>query len=130
MSKKVIHQLSLSDVGGVQRSFNLSLPYTLKKSKFKHYIYSMHDLMDYFVDSKKFYYNLNNSIINKIKFVFFLFSKNYIIHFYNKLGSQSIYKLLNIIPSSNIIFHERGAAWNAKKTIFNFIEKMHQKLKS
>ena len=52
-----------------------SLPYALKKSKFKHYIYSMHDLMDYFVDSKKFYYNLNNSIINKIKFVFFFFLK-------------------------------------------------------
>ena len=55
----------------------------------------MHDLMDYFVDSKKIYYNLNNSIINK-KVCFFIF-KNYIIHFYNKLGSI-IYKLLNIIP--------------------------------
>ena len=129
MSKKVIHQLSLSDVGGVQRSFNLFLPYALKKSKFNHYIYSMHDLMDYFIDSKEFYYNLNNSIINKIKFVFYLFSKNYIVHFYNKLGSYSIYKLLNIIPTSNIIFHERGAAWNAKKNDIQIYRKNASKAK-
>ena len=49
------------------------------------------------------------------KFIFFLYSKNYIIHFYNNLGSQSVGKLLRSIPSSNIIFHERGQAWNAKK---------------
>ena len=30
------------------------------------------------------------------------------------MGSYSVNKLLNIIPSSNIIFHERGTAWNAK----------------
>ena len=71
MSKKVIHQLSLSDIGGVQRSFNLFLPYAIKKSKFRHYIYSMHDLMDHFIDSKNFYYNINKSFLNKIKFVFF-----------------------------------------------------------
>jgi hypothetical protein len=71
MSKKVIHQLSLSDIGGVQRSFNLFLPYAIKKSKFRHYIYSMHDLMDHFTDSKNFYYNINKSFLNKIKFVFF-----------------------------------------------------------
>ena len=114
MSKKVIHQLSLSDIGGVQRSFNLFLPHAIKKSKFRHYIYSMHDLMDYYKDCKKFYFNINKSYLNKIKFIFFLLSKNYIIHFYNKLGSYSINKLLTFVPSSNIIFHERGAAWNAK----------------
>lgn len=119
MSKKVIHQLSLSDIGGVQRSFNLFLPYAIKKSKFRHYIYSMHDLMDHFTDSKNFYYNINKSFLNKIKFVFFLFSKNYIIHFYNNLGSSSINKLLSLIPSSNIMFHERGTAWNAKEKDIN-----------
>ena len=40
------------------RSFNLFLPYAIKKSKFRHYIYSMHELMDHFTDSKNFYYNI------------------------------------------------------------------------
>jgi len=129
MSKKVIHQLSLSDIGGVQRSFNLFLPYAIKKSKFRHYIYSMHDLMDHFTDSKNFYYNINKSFLNKIKFVFFLFSKNYIIHFYNNLGSSSINKLLSLIPSSNIMFHERGTAWNAKEKDIKTYKKNASKAK-
>ena len=129
MSKKVIHQLSLSDIGGVQRSFNLFLPYAIKKSKFRHYIYSMHDLMDHFIDSKNFYYNINKSFLNKIKFVFFLFSKNYIIHFYNNLGSSSINKLLSLIPSSNIMFHERGTAWNAKEKDIKTYKKNASKAK-
>ncbi len=114
MQKKIIHQLSLSDIGGVQRSFSLYFMYALKKNYFHHRIYSMHDLISNFSSLGKYYNNINQSLINKIKFIFFIFSKNYIIHFYNNLGSRSLNKILNIFPSSNIIFHERGAAWNAK----------------
>lgn len=114
MQKKIIHQLSLSDVGGVQRSFSLYFLYSLKKNYFHHRIYSMHNLISNFSILEKHYKNINKSLINKIKFIFFIFSKNYIVHFYNNLGSRSINKLLNIIPSTNIIFHERGAAWNGK----------------
>jgi glycosyltransferase involved in cell wall biosynthesis len=113
MSKTIIHQLSLSDIGGVQKSFNLYLPYALKKSSFNHYIYSMHDVIDDYNFCKNYHFNIDKSLLNKIKFIYFLFSKNHIIHFYNKLGSRSINRLLNIIPSSNIVFHERGSAWNA-----------------
>ena len=49
-----------------------------------------------------------------MKFIFFLYSRKYIIHFYNNLGSYSVNRLLNIFPSTNIIFHERGTVWNAK----------------
>ena len=97
MSKKIIHQISLSDIGGVQRSFALYFLYSLKKSDFRHQIYSMHDLIDFFINVKDHHVNLNKSIIQKIKFLYFLFSKNYIIHFYNNLGSNSVNKLLNII---------------------------------
>ncbi len=114
MHKTIIHQISLSSMGGVQRSFNLYFKYAIKNSKFHHSIFGMHDIVEYFDDSKEFYNNLNKSFLNKIKFVFYLLSKNYIIHFYNNLGSRSINKLLTFIPSSNIIFHERGSAWNAK----------------
>ncbi len=112
--KKIIHQLSLSDIGGVQRSFALYFPYALKKSNFCHYIYSNHDLLDNFDDIKKYHINIKKSPIHIIKLIFFLISKNYIIHFYNNLGSPSLNKLLNLFPSTNLIFHERGSIWNAK----------------
>ena len=74
----------------------------------------MHDLNKNFINVKQHYVNLNSSIIYKIKFIYYLMSKNCIVHFYNNLGSNAVNKLLNLIPSSNIIFHERGSAWNAK----------------
>lgn len=114
MSKKIIHQLSLSDIGGVQRSFFLYFLYALKNSSFKHSIYSMHDIIDNFSSLKKFHNNIKKSLSNKLKFIFFLYSRKYIIHFYNNLGSYSVNRLLNIFPSTNIIFHERGTVWNAK----------------
>ena len=112
--KKTIHQLSLSAIGGVQRSFIPYFLYALKKSNLHHSIYSMHDLGDQFIEVKNYHNNINKSLISKIKFIFFLISKNYIIHFYNNIGSSSVNKLLKFIPYSNIIFHERGAAWTAK----------------
>ena len=114
MSKKIIHQLSLSAIGGVQRSFIPYLLYVLKKSNFHHSVYSKHDLLDQFIEVKNYHNNINKSLISKIKFIFFLISKKYIIHFYNNLGSSSVNKLLKFIPYSNIIFHERGGAWTAK----------------
>lgn len=74
----------------------------------------MHNLNKNFIEVEKYYFNLNSSLKQKIKFIFFLISKSYVIHFYNNLGSKNVNKLLNFIPSSNIIFHERGSAWNAK----------------
>jgi glycosyltransferase involved in cell wall biosynthesis len=118
--KKIIHQVSLSDIGGVQKSFFSYFSYLLKKGDYNHSIYSMHELRESFVNLKKHHFNLKKSFINKCKFIYFLLSKNYIIHFYNNLGSSSINKLLNLIPSSNIIFHERGAAWNAKKINYSY----------
>ena len=96
------------------KSFAFVFLYALKKSSFYHRIYSMHNLIDNFSNLKNYHYNISNSLITKLKFIFFLFSKNYIIHFYNNLGSYSVSKLLKFIPSTNIIFHERGTAWNAK----------------
>ena len=119
MIKKIIHQLSLSDIGGVQRSFALYFFHALKKSNFQHCIYSRHNLIENYDNLKNYHNNIDNSLINKIKFLFFLFSNNYIIHFYNNLGSYSVKKILNVIPSSNIIFHERGTVWNAKDEDFD-----------
>ena len=115
MSKKIIHQISLSNIGGVQNSFIKFMLFAFKKSNYHHIIYGMHGIKDQFIDVKSHYINMNKSIISKIKFIFFLISKKCVIHFYNNLGSSSVNKLLNLTPHSNIIFHERGAAWTAKE---------------
>ena len=71
MSKKIIHQLSLSAMGGVQRSFIPYLFHVLKKGNLHHRIYSMHDLGDQFIEVKNYHNNINKSLISKIKFFFF-----------------------------------------------------------
>ena len=75
LKKKVIHQLSLSDIGGVQRSFALYFLHALNKSNFHHKIYSMHNLIENFSSLKNYHFNIRSSLINKIKFIFFLYSK-------------------------------------------------------
>ena len=56
MNKKIIHQLSLSDIGGVQRSFTLYFLHALKKSSFSHKIYSLHNLINNFSDLKSYHF--------------------------------------------------------------------------
>ncbi len=129
MSKKIIHQISLSDIGGVQKSFALYLLYAQKKSSFSHSIFSMHNLIQDFFIIKKYHNCLNNSLINKLKFIFYIFSKKFIIHFYNNLGSYYVYRMLKITPSSNIIFHERGNVWNAKNEDLNIYKFNSKKAK-
>ena len=113
MVKRIIHQISLSEIGGVQRSFSLYLAHALEKSDFNHFVCSMHDFIENYNNVKEHHTNISSSLLNKIKFIYYIYSKNYLIHFYNNLGSHSINRLLKFVPSSNIIFHERGTAWNA-----------------
>lgn len=113
MSKKIIHQLSLTGIGGVQQSFIPYFKLVLKQSKFEHCIYGMHKLDNYYNDINHFYKNIHNSFIYKILFIYYIFSKNYVIHFYNNLGSKKVNRILSLFPSSKIIFHERGTVWNA-----------------
>ncbi len=120
MRKKIIHQVSLSAIGGIQKSFFLYFLYSLKKNDFRHSIYSMNDLIDEFIVLKPYHYNLKKSFVTKFKFIYYLASDKYIIHFYNNLGSSNVNKLLKLFPHSNIIFHERGSAWNCKDSDENF----------
>jgi len=113
MIKKIIHQISLTGIGGVQQSF---LPYfkvALSRSKFKHVIFGLHKIDKEYDSIESYYTNLTQNYFKLFYFVYQVFSKQTIIHFYNNLGSKQVYRLLNIIPSTNIIFHERGTIWNA-----------------
>jgi len=48
MNIRVIHQLSLVGIGGVQQSFVPYLKMALKRSEFKHLVYGMHHLDSYY----------------------------------------------------------------------------------
>ncbi|WP_455756638.1 glycosyltransferase family 4 protein [Sulfurimonas sp.] len=113
MKKIVIHQISLTGIGGVQQSFIPYFKLALKNSAFKHKIFGLHNIDIEYEELEKYYTNINNSFLYKLKLIYYIWSKNYIIHFYNNLGSKKIEKILRLIPSSNIIFHERGTVWNA-----------------
>ena len=127
--KTIIHQLSFIGIGGVQKSFIPYLDVALKYSCFKHKVFGMYDLDDYYLNVEKYYSNISNSIFNKLKFIYFLSSKNHIVHFYNNLASKKVNKLLSTIPSSNIIFHERGTVWNAKNKKKNIYQQNASKAK-
>lgn len=109
--KTVIHQLSLVGIGGVQTSFLPYIKQAARKSHYRHEIFSNFDIDSVYDDLPCSFYNLKY-FTSKIKFIVGLISKNHIIHFYNNIGSQKLWLLLRFIPSSNIIFHERGASWN------------------
>ena len=120
-NKIIIHQITFSAIGGIQNSFIPFYKLSKLKSDFKHKIYGMHPIDPYFKEIKKYYVNFNKSLIAKIKFIYFIFSKKYIIHFYNTLSSNKIKFLLKFVPSNKIIFHERGTSWSAKKDDFKTI---------
>ena len=113
--KTVVHQITFAAVGGIQTSFIPLLRLFKKKSNHKHYLYGTHDVDDFYHEVKKDYKNYGKSILNLIKFIFYVYSKNYIIHFYNNLSSKKIHFFLKVLPSSNLIYHERGSIWSAKK---------------
>ena len=116
--KTIIHQLTFAAVGGIQTSFIPLYKMFIKKSRYKHRIYGTHQIDDFYKEIQIYYINFSKSIISMFEFIYFLYSKKYIIHFYNNLASRRIFFLLSFFPSSNIIFHERGASWNAKKKRF------------
>jgi len=113
MISKIIHQISLTGIGGVQQSF---LPYfkmALSQSKFRHMIFGLHEIDKEYSSIKQYYTNVTKEYFMLFNFIYQIFNKKTIIHFYNNLGSKQVCRLLKIIPSRNIIFHERGTIWNA-----------------
>ena len=113
MTKTIVHVVSLASVGGVQTSFMSFMSKAVNESKYKHVIISQHSLNKFFKPLEKYHLNINRSILNKWKFFYYLISRNHIIHFHNNFGSKAINKLLKLVPTSNVIFHEYGTAWNA-----------------
>tara|TARA_X000000950_G_C13882280_1_gene647355 strand:- start:1143 stop:2273 length:1131 start_codon:yes stop_codon:yes gene_type:complete len=117
LKKTIVHQISLSNIiGGVQLSFLEYFKEATKTSKFNHEVFGMHPLGENLDFDVSKYKNIKSSIFIFLQFCYRLYSKNYIIHFYNNLGSKKLFYLLKFIPSNNIIFHERGTSWNLPKS--------------
>ena len=128
MKKKIIHQINLVGIGGVQSSFLHYIDFAFKRSKFCHEVFS-NFLMDrtYRKLAVKFY-NIKK-ISALMKFIFRLISKKYIIHFYNNLGSKRLWIVLSLLPVNNIIMHERGSSWNVSSTKKKIVLKNSRKAK-
>ena len=120
MKKKIVHQLSLVGIGGVQSSFIPFINTADEKSSFSYEIFSNHTRDTLYKNIKAKFYNLRRPI-SILKFLFRLNSKKCVIHFYNNLGSQKLYLILKFFPSRNIIFHERGTCWNIPSSKKNII---------
>ncbi|WP_440633457.1 glycosyltransferase family 4 protein [Candidatus Pelagibacter sp. HIMB1485] len=110
--KNIIHIISMKrGLGGVQQSFLSYYKFAQHSSRYKHYIFSNHEV------SKNYGYLRNFFKIQKNFFTFLkhIISKNSIIYLHNKLPSKKIFYLLKLLPTNNnIIFAESGTAWNIK----------------
>jgi len=112
--KCVVHQISLKGIGGgEQRSFFEYYKMAKEKSLFSQLIFGMHDLEEHYKPFGFNYVNMSKSIKDRLSFFRHLIDNNSIVQFNNNLGSRSVHRLLKFLPTSKIIFHEHGRAWNA-----------------
>ena len=114
--KTIVHQLTFAAIGGIQNSFIPLYKLFNKKSSFNHLIYGTHKVISHYIEIEKDYSNFGESFLKKLKFIYFLISKKYIVHFYNTLTSKNIYLLFKLLPVNNVIIHERGSSWNSKNS--------------
>ena len=119
----VLHVLSLSAIGGVQKSFISYINHANLNSQFEHELCLTRKTGKDFLKHLPGRYYYLRSIKGLIRLIYQIISKKYIVHFYNSLGSKPIYGLLRFLRPSNIIFHERGSAWNSNSSNLKYFVK-------
>lgn len=119
----VLHVLSLSAIGGVQKSFISYIKHANLNSQFEHELCLTRKTGKDFLKHLPGRYYYLRSIKGLIRLIYQIISKKYIVHFYNSLGSKPIYGLLRFLRPSNIIFHERGSAWNSNSSNLKYFVK-------
>jgi glycosyltransferase involved in cell wall biosynthesis len=114
---KIFHLLKLRGIGGVQSQFEVFYNNLTSKQKSFNYIINTSKI-------DKTYSSLLRNGNNFIpKFLTYFFSNDVIIHSYNNLVSSKYYTLFKIIHPSNLIYHERGNAWNLDSSKKNLVIK-------
>jgi len=118
---EISHFVGLSGIGGVQRMFfeYIELEINNRKSD-KHTIYTVGTVDSQYKIPKKILniYRFRNLVCLMIDIV----SRNKVVHFYNNLTSFKVALFLLILPTSKLIVHERGSAWNLRSK-YGFILK-------
>ena len=109
-TKDIIHFLSLSGVGGVQQQFLYFYNIAKQSKNFNHMVYSPTNVEQSFYELKHY---KTDSFLNRLWLIHKFISKDYIVHYYNNLGSKGLNKILTKFPSNHIILHEHGTVWNA-----------------
>ncbi|MDB3914829.1 glycosyltransferase [Gammaproteobacteria bacterium] len=114
---KVFHILNLKGIGGVQSQFEVFYNNLSTKQKSYNFILNISGL-----DPE---YSSLKSQVNRFlyKFLIYLVKNDIIIHSYNNLISKKFYYLYSLIRPSNLIFHERGNAWNLDTSKKGFLVK-------
>ena len=114
---KILHILKLSGIGGVQSQFEVFYNNLSSKQKSYNFILNTSSI-------DKAYSSLKlsgNKFISK--FIVYLFNKDVLIHSYNNLVSKKFYYLFRFIKPSNLIYHERGNAWNIDSSKKDYVIK-------
>jgi glycosyltransferase involved in cell wall biosynthesis len=114
---KIFHLLKLRGIGGVQSQFEVFYNNLTSKQKSFNYIINTSKIDKTYSSLLR---NGNNFIL---KFLTYFFSNDVIIHSYNNLVSSKYYTLFKIIHPSNLIYHERGNAWNLDSSKKNLVIK-------
>ena len=103
---KVLHILKLSGIGGVQSQFEVFFNNLTDKEKNRNFIVNIGRIDSIYSSMLPF----GNNYLRKL-FVYF-FSRDVIVHSYNNLTSKKYNLIYKILKPNNLIFHERGNAWN------------------
>lgn len=108
---RVSHFVGLTGVGGVQRNFSEYMRLEISNgNENKHKIYTIGDVDIQYQLDKKIFDILK--VVNLLSLISDVISKTKIVHFYNNLTSFKVAIFLLFLPTANLIFHERGSAWN------------------
>jgi glycosyltransferase involved in cell wall biosynthesis len=108
---EISHYVGLSGVGGVQSNFVEYIKFNISKdSHLKHTVFT-NGKVDSHYELPLDVNNIRN-INNFILLIGNIVSKKKVVHFYNNLSSFKVALLLLVLPTSNLIFHERGSSWN------------------
>lgn len=105
---RVFHVLGLSGLGGVQRQFELVAPYLLEDPEFCHAVVSFQKPEPAYPQAA----SMNLGYTGFLGCMYSARSSNNIVHSYNNLTSSRYLKLYSWLRPENLVFHERGNAWN------------------
>tara|TARA_Y100000766_G_scaffold260747_1_gene250764 strand:- start:601 stop:1728 length:1128 start_codon:yes stop_codon:yes gene_type:complete len=119
--KKVVHHISLKNIGGMQDAFLSYYNKLSLKEKNNLEIYGNFPIEKNFYSVKNYYY-LGFNLFFWIKFLTRLRDKQTTVILHGLLASKKFNLLLKIFRSSNLIFYEHGIIWNVEREFSKIVQ--------